>query len=145
MPPLHIDVIPRALVHTAVENLRPYNDVAWLLLRSSQPLTAADNTSNDLNTYPKVILSALLVLVCAVISGIYLSKLFDSSVTIGNTTSQVARRSMSMAWRSSGASNEALVENLAKHGLIYSPRVKQAMMGVCCTKANNSNMCNADC
>ena len=35
-----------------------------------------------------------------------------------------------MAWRSSGASNEALVENLSNHGLIHSPRVKQAMLGV---------------
>lgn len=35
-----------------------------------------------------------------------------------------------MAWRSSGATNEALIENLARHGLITSSRVKQAMQGV---------------
>lgn len=35
-----------------------------------------------------------------------------------------------MAWRSSGASNEALIENLASNGLIHSSRVKQAMLGV---------------
>ncbi|KAF2481847.1 protein-L-isoaspartate O-methyltransferas-like protein [Neohortaea acidophila] len=35
-----------------------------------------------------------------------------------------------MAWRSSGATNEALIENLARHGLITSSRVKQAMLGV---------------
>jgi len=39
-----------------------------------------------------------------------------------------------MAWRSSGASNETLVENLARHGLITQPRVKQAMLGVCVVK-----------
>ncbi|KAK5172949.1 uncharacterized protein LTR77_003071 [Saxophila tyrrhenica] len=35
-----------------------------------------------------------------------------------------------MAWRSSGASNEALIENLSRHGLIPSDRVKKAMLGV---------------
>jgi len=35
-----------------------------------------------------------------------------------------------MAWRSSGSSNETLIENLARHGLITSPRVKQAMLSV---------------
>ncbi|KAJ9620948.1 hypothetical protein H2203_007534 [Taxawa tesnikishii (nom. ined.)] len=35
-----------------------------------------------------------------------------------------------MAWRSSGATNEALIENLAQNGLITSERVKKAMLGV---------------
>ncbi|KAI6795571.1 protein-L-isoaspartate O-methyltransferase-like protein [Hortaea werneckii] len=35
-----------------------------------------------------------------------------------------------MAWRSSGASNQALIENLASNGLITQARVKQAMLGV---------------
>jgi len=35
-----------------------------------------------------------------------------------------------MAWRSSGATNEALIENLARNGLIAQPRVKQAMLSV---------------
>lgn len=35
-----------------------------------------------------------------------------------------------MAWRSSGASNEALIENLARNGLITQQRVKQAMLSV---------------
>lgn len=35
-----------------------------------------------------------------------------------------------MAWRSSGATNEALIENLARNGLITQPRVKQAMLSV---------------
>ncbi|KAK4905637.1 hypothetical protein LTR49_025075 [Elasticomyces elasticus] len=35
-----------------------------------------------------------------------------------------------MAWRSSGATNEALVENLARNGLIKQERVKKAMLGV---------------
>ncbi|KAJ4365623.1 hypothetical protein N0V83_008243 [Neocucurbitaria cava] len=35
-----------------------------------------------------------------------------------------------MAWRSSGASNEALIANLAKNGLIESDRVKEAMLKV---------------
>lgn len=35
-----------------------------------------------------------------------------------------------MAWRSSGASNEALIDNLAENGLITSERVKDAMKGV---------------
>lgn len=35
-----------------------------------------------------------------------------------------------MAWRSSGASNEALIDNLHSHGLITSPRVLGAMKAV---------------
>ncbi|KAI6882277.1 protein-L-isoaspartate O-methyltransferase-like protein [Hortaea werneckii] len=35
-----------------------------------------------------------------------------------------------MAWRSSGSSNQALIENLASNGLITQARVKQAMLGV---------------
>ncbi|KAK5699933.1 hypothetical protein LTR97_006067 [Elasticomyces elasticus] len=35
-----------------------------------------------------------------------------------------------MAWRSSGATNEALIENLARNGLIKQERVKKAMVGV---------------
>ncbi|KAK3073274.1 hypothetical protein LTR53_005271 [Teratosphaeriaceae sp. CCFEE 6253] len=35
-----------------------------------------------------------------------------------------------MAWRSSGPTNEALVENLARHGLITQQRVKTAMLAV---------------
>ncbi|KAK4960295.1 hypothetical protein LTR10_003189 [Elasticomyces elasticus] len=35
-----------------------------------------------------------------------------------------------MAWRSSGATNEALIENLARNGLIKQERVKKAMDGV---------------
>ncbi|KAF2869103.1 protein-L-isoaspartate O-methyltransferas-like protein [Massariosphaeria phaeospora] len=35
-----------------------------------------------------------------------------------------------MAWRSSGATNEALVTNLKRHGLIESDRVKDAMLKV---------------
>ncbi|KAK5716734.1 hypothetical protein LTR15_009626 [Elasticomyces elasticus] len=35
-----------------------------------------------------------------------------------------------MAWRSSGATNEALIENLARNGLIKQERVKKAMNGV---------------
>ncbi|KAF2767889.1 protein-L-isoaspartate O-methyltransferase [Teratosphaeria nubilosa] len=35
-----------------------------------------------------------------------------------------------MAWRSSGATNAALIENLAANGLITQPRVKQAMLTV---------------
>ncbi|KAI9703964.1 MAG: hypothetical protein M1820_005746 [Bogoriella megaspora] len=35
-----------------------------------------------------------------------------------------------MAWRSSGSSNIALIENLAKNGLVNSDRVKRAMLAV---------------
>jgi len=35
-----------------------------------------------------------------------------------------------MAWRSSGASNEALIENLASNGMITNERVKKAMLSV---------------
>ncbi|GAB7337366.1 hypothetical protein MBLNU457_g2714t1 [Dothideomycetes sp. NU457] len=35
-----------------------------------------------------------------------------------------------MAWRSSGSSNEALIENLSRNGLITSERVKKAMLSV---------------
>ena len=36
-----------------------------------------------------------------------------------------------MAWRCSGSTNAALVENLAANGLIRSERVKRAMLSVC--------------
>jgi len=54
------------------------------------------------------------------------------AAAIGNisSTSLAARRITFMAWRSSGATNEALVENLARHGLITQERVKKAMLGV---------------
>ncbi|KAK3677170.1 hypothetical protein LTR78_002708 [Recurvomyces mirabilis] len=35
-----------------------------------------------------------------------------------------------MAWRSSGSTNETLIENLARNGLIKQDRVKQAMLAV---------------
>jgi protein-L-isoaspartate(D-aspartate) O-methyltransferase len=35
-----------------------------------------------------------------------------------------------MAWRSSGATNKALIENLERNGLIKSQRVKDAMLQV---------------
>lgn len=39
-------------------------------------------------------------------------------------------RAHSMAWRSSGDSNESLITNLARNGLIKSDRVKEAMLKV---------------
>lgn len=41
--------------------------------------------------------------------------------------------SFEMAWFSSGGSNTALINNLARNGLIVSDRVKHAMQGVCPT------------
>jgi hypothetical protein len=35
-----------------------------------------------------------------------------------------------MAWRSSGATNKALIDNLERNGLIKSQRVKDAMLQV---------------
>jgi protein-L-isoaspartate(D-aspartate) O-methyltransferase len=35
-----------------------------------------------------------------------------------------------MAWRSSGSSNESLIDNLEKNGLIETRRVKDAMLQV---------------
>jgi protein-L-isoaspartate(D-aspartate) O-methyltransferase len=35
-----------------------------------------------------------------------------------------------MAWRSSGATNEDLVNNLHRNGVIKDERVRQAMLGV---------------
>ena len=51
-------------------------------------------------------------------------------ISIGNYISRTIQRRLTMAWRSSGASNEALIENLFKNSLITSSRVKQAMLGV---------------
>lgn len=39
-------------------------------------------------------------------------------------------RPLTMAWRSSGSSNESLIENLEKNGLIETSRVKNAMLQV---------------
>ena len=82
-------------------------------------------------TFPRAVLAALLALAGAITLAVYFPDFFTSSTTIGNQASQTARRSISMAWRSSGASNEALIENLASNGLIRSDKVKKAMLGVC--------------
>lgn len=39
-------------------------------------------------------------------------------------------RTFTMAWRSSGSSNQSLIENLEKNGLIETKRVKDAMLQV---------------
>jgi protein-L-isoaspartate(D-aspartate) O-methyltransferase len=41
-----------------------------------------------------------------------------------------SRQSVSMAWRSSGASNRQLIENLQANGIIKNPRVAEAMKAV---------------
>lgn len=46
---------------------------------------------------------------------------------IGGSAGRGAR---TMAWRSSGSSNAALINNLAANGLINSDRVKNAMLNV---------------
>lgn len=76
------------------------------------------------------LLAAFLVLLAACILGPLLRDLFRTTPTIGRQASTTARKSFSMAWRSSGATNEALIENLARNGLISSERVKKAMLGV---------------
>lgn len=72
----------------------------------------------------------LLALVTAIPLAYHFSDPHSSPIKIGNQASTAARRSISMAWRSSGTSNEALIENLASNGLINSDRVKKAMLGV---------------
>jgi protein-L-isoaspartate(D-aspartate) O-methyltransferase len=44
------------------------------------------------------------------------------------STNRLQTRAVSMAWRSSGSSNEALISNLKANGLIESERVQEAMM-----------------
>ena len=44
--------------------------------------------------------------------------------------SHIQIRAFGMAWRSSGTSNESLVANLARNGLVKSDRVKEAMIKV---------------
>jgi protein-L-isoaspartate(D-aspartate) O-methyltransferase len=43
---------------------------------------------------------------------------------------QINRRLNAMAWYCSGATNNELIENLSKEGLIKNERVKRAMMAV---------------
>jgi protein-L-isoaspartate(D-aspartate) O-methyltransferase len=43
---------------------------------------------------------------------------------------QITRRSKTMAWYCSGSSNNELIENLFREGLIKNERVKRAMMAV---------------
>jgi hypothetical protein len=50
-----------------------------------------------------------------------------------------------MAWRSSGSSNQSLIDNLEKNGLIETKRVKDAMLQVLPTtilvsRQDNSNL-----
>ena len=54
-----------------------------------------------------------------------LASLFDRFFGNGGPSS-----GLDMAWRSSGATNAALVANLLENGLITTERVKQAMLGV---------------
>lgn len=74
-----------------------------------------------------------LLLICILISPFtlpFLTKL--TRIIRGPSTSLQApsTRSHSMAWRSSGSSNEALITNLERNGLIESDRVKEAMLKV---------------
>lgn len=46
------------------------------------------------------------------------------------THNSISIRSFSMAWQSSGATNEALITNLERNKLIGSDRVKEAMLKV---------------
>lgn len=97
-----------------------------------------NSTTNTSKTQSKQRLAALIAALAALLVGLYSYYQLSTPPKIGNTASATARRSMSMAWRSSGASNEALIENLAKNGLIHSPRVKQAMLGVRQTHNNTT-------
>ena len=49
-----------------------------------------------------------------------------------------------MAWRSSGTSNEGLIENLSRNGLIHSSRVKEAMLGVGALHLQYDDECTAE-
>jgi len=60
-----------------------------------------------------------------------LSRLLRRPQALADILVKTHQQGISMAWRSSGGTNEALIENLSQNGLITTERVKKAMLGVC--------------
>lgn len=85
------------------------------------PEQALQHTTVSSRSYKPVLRLSLAFLVAIVGLGGLLSRFLGSS---GHS------RGIDMAWRSSGATNAALVGNLLDNGLITTDRVKQAMLGV---------------
>jgi hypothetical protein len=56
--------------------------------------------------------------------------LHQLSRSLGGTTTKTRVRRFGMAWRSSGSTNEGLITNLHRNGLIEADRVKDAMLKV---------------
>lgn len=59
-----------------------------------------------------------------------LSRLLRRPQALADILVKTHQQGISMAWRSSGGTNEALVENLSQNSLITTERVKKAMLGV---------------
>jgi len=80
--------------------------------------------------HPKtaIILFLFVILLLATIP--LLSKLLRPLKAPANILVKTQQQGISMAWRSSGGTNEALVENLSQNSLITTERVKKAMLGV---------------
>jgi hypothetical protein len=78
--------------------------------------------SRILTLLPRLLSHAVIVLVAT----LFLKDLILSFTRKGPT----GRSVWSMAWRSSGSTNEALIGNLANNGMIKSKEVKEAMLGV---------------
>jgi len=60
-----------------------------------------------------------------------LSRLLRRPQALADILVKTHQQGISMAWRSSGGTNEALIENLSQNGLITTERVEKAMLGVC--------------
>ena len=87
------------------------------------PSTHCRTTKIEANIIVAHVLASALIVILALLSYLYLS-------LHANTASRPYTSHPSMAWFSGGATNAALVNNLAKNGLINSERVKNAMHAV---------------
>lgn len=82
------------------------------------------------HTYPEGLSTLITVTIATTAPSIWKALRSWTSAVPKYLIPQTAPRNISMAWRSSGATNEALIENMSRNGLITSDRVKKAMLGV---------------
>ncbi len=72
----------------------------------------------------------LLAFIVPLVTLSVLTKLIHSARRATPSYTLQHTRTITMAWRSSGSSNQGLVTNLAQNGLIESDRVREAMLKV---------------
>ncbi|KAI9791038.1 MAG: hypothetical protein M1835_000582 [Candelina submexicana] len=102
--------------------------MSFALADSSKPSTLNIKIISYKVVTVKAIIRHSLLLLAATVGILSIYKLFTR--TISGAGPGPSRSINNMAWRSSGSSNAALINNLSSNGLITSQRVKDAMLGV---------------